>query len=322
MSKSIAMLAFVVAGQFSLAHAADQGRLNASGSNDPDISKEVQSGTIKEDETPAFATTDSPKTLQTDGDQSSLFVADHSIGLHPSLTNDPIEFQRLLPQNQSLVHVDFSSVAGQTAPLFVESTVDERQYAVGVFGSGDGAQAVTSVNGLPATYWFGPQAEFTFVLANGSVQIVFPQDVDAASLIAADVIRADLVESPDTQEVKTFNISMLDRNGYMMGEDRLIPQERPMFVGILSNAPFRSIIISSTAETWMFSSLDYAADQEFPMLEGAEGNVVAGTAMVGEENLTSPNSCHTDASGNTDLYKSGTVISARGIQPICANSGD
>jgi hypothetical protein len=273
MSKSIAMLAFVVAGQFSLAYAADQGRLNASGSNDPDISKEVDSGTIKsEDETPAFATTDSPKTLQTGDDQYRLLVADHSIGLHPSLTNDPTEFERLL-QNQSLVHVDFSSVAGQTAPV----TIEGNNFAVSLNGA---ALALTSYDGLPATYWFGDKAESTFVLANGSVQIVFPQDIDAASLIAADVIRADLVESPDTHEVKAFNITMLDRNGNMMGEDRLIPQERPMFVGILSNAPFRSIIISNTSANWMFSDLNYLTDgriQEEPMLNSS--NVKCGTEI-------------------------------------------
>ena len=244
MKKSIAMLACLATALLNFAHAGD--RFNQHEANGSDGASNF---------TPDEADGSKSLSMLVPDEDPRFKVADQDVQEHPMVTNDPTEFQRLLPQNQSLVHVDFSSVAGQTAPAAVEGN----NFAASLNGD---ALVLTSYDGLPATYWFGDKAESTFVLANGSVQIVFPQDVDAASLVAADVIRSDLVESSGTHEVKAFNITMLDRNGNMTGEDRLIPQERPMFVGILSNVPFRSIIISSTSSNWTFSDLNYSAETD------------------------------------------------------------
>ena len=270
MNKSMAVLAVLMAGQFSLAHAADQ----------------------------------------------PLDHLDH----HPFLTDDPSEFEYIRPQHD-MVNVNFSSAAGQTAPFFVESTVDEFSYVVGVFGR-DYAQSVTSANGLPATYWFGDQAESTFVLANGSVQIVLSDEVIAASMQLSGDEDWKMLRSPDTHEVgQIISVTLVDANGLMVGQQTITDLSStsggPAFLGILSDIPFRSVIISSTAETWMFSNLNYAVDQEEPAL--IEGKVVSGTPTAGEEKLTS---CDLGGSGNTEAFKSGTVVSALGVQPLCANSHD
>ena len=177
-------------------------------------------------------------------------VADHDSRLHPTLTDDSGEFQIDLRPNHSLVEVDFSSVVGQTAPLFVEGN----NFAVSLSGN---AQVVTSYQGLPATYWFGDQTQSTFILANGSVQIVFPQDVDAASLM---VDTSSIAAKLQPDEVRSIQTLLMDSNGNLMGEDRLLLTNSPTFLGILSDIPFRSVIISSTAANWMFSNLNYEAD--------------------------------------------------------------
>ena len=234
MNKSIAVLAFVVAGQFSLAHAsdgvkvlalltpADQGRLNNSASE--------------------MATSDDSSEMM----KGLVALADRGSGLHPTLTDDPGEFEIHVRPNHSLVEVDFASIAGQTAPLTVEGS----NFAVGLNGD---AQVLSSYQDLPPTYWFGDQAESTFVLANGSVQIVFPEDVVAVSLLTSTSVKEKLLPEED----RSIATLLLDANGNIMSEDRLSLDGGTSFLGILSDIPFRSVIISSTAKTWMFSNLNY-----------------------------------------------------------------
>ncbi len=280
MSKSIAMLAFVVAGQFSLAQAADQRQFAGSESAGPDVSKVVTSGAIKfctmnegvcrkrasngpedliaeegrsQDQAPVFSSTNSLKTPHIE-DESRSLLADYDSSLHPTLTDDPTEFQELLPQNQSLVHVDFSSVSGQTAPLFVEGN----NFAVGIFGN---AQALNSYEGMPASNWFGDSADSTFVLANGSLQIVFPQDVAAASLLTSTTgIKEKLSAVSDDQSITTLSVALLDANGTMIGTSLIHLSDGVKELDIPSEVRFRSLIISSTSTHWMFSNLAYKPD--------------------------------------------------------------
>ncbi len=241
MNKSIAVLAFVVAGQFSLAHAsdgvkvlalltpADQGRLNNSASE--------------------MATSDDSSEMM----KGLVALADRGSGLHPTLTDDPGEFEIHVRPNHSLVEVDFASIAGQTAPLTVEGS----NFAAGLNGD---AQVLSSYQDLPPTYWFGDQAESTFVLANGSVQIVFSQDIEGASMsVAFDEDYKMLL--PEQGAVLAFGVTLLDGNGLLVGQQSITVLSPtpggPSFLGILSDIPFRSIIISSTAKTWMFSNLNY-----------------------------------------------------------------
>ena len=255
MNKPIAMLVFVIAGHFSLAHA----------EADP---YKTSTLFVADEAEPARSISMLP------GDEAEgvkclpmrIEVADHDSRLHPTLTDDSGEFQIDLRPNHSLVEVDFSSVVGQTAPLLVEGN----NFAVSLSGN---AQVVTSYQGFPATYWFGDQAEPSFVLVGGTVQIVFSQDVSAVSL-AVD---------GDVMQYLTEQVMLLDVNGDMVGQASFhTTTDGPNTLNVPSNIPFRSVIISNTAETWMFSDLNYAVDQERPMLQ--EGNV-GERGMVGQSGI-------------------------------------
>jgi hypothetical protein len=235
MNKSMAVLAVLMAGQFSLAHA----------------THEVKS----------VAVTD-----ELDVPRSSFM-----------LTDDPSQFEDVI-RSDLLTHVDFSSVAEQTLPFTAQ---DDGRILEGTTMAGDGdtvivrrtlndlqsPQALTSYQGLPATYWFGDQAEAAFVLANGSVQILFPQDVYAASLmIDAGAYNQKLQRELETISDIKAETALIDANGNMIGNVEPttmtdLARGNPAFLGILSDIPFRSVIISSTAETWMFSDLNYVADE-------------------------------------------------------------
>jgi hypothetical protein len=272
MNKSIVMLTLLMASQFSLAHVADQGQLDATDdSRDLDVgvheidgaaghpfltidaNQQAKSRTIEsEGELLALTPSDGVKTLQTDEDQYRL-ATHHGTGLHPTL-KDPDEAQQFLPQDKSLVHVDFSSVSGQSAPLFVEGN----NFAVGIYGN---AQALNSYEGMPASKWFGDSADSTFVLADGSVQIVFPQDVEATSLLTSTTgIKEKLSAVSDDQGITTLSVALLDANGTMISTSLIHLSDGVKELDVPSEVRFRSLIISSTSTHWMFSNLAYKPD--------------------------------------------------------------
>jgi hypothetical protein len=268
MKKSIAILACLAVAPLNFVHAGDRfNRNEANGSasrsnytpDEADGSKSISMLTPDEAEAAKGISM-----LVTNGVQLDT-IADHDGRIHPTMTNDPTEFQRLLPQDQAPVHVDFSTVAGQTAP-FIAGSVKEKKVAIyGELqkpGQMNTAGAVTSYEDMPATYWFGQQAEPTFVLANGSVQIVFQNDVGAISL-AQRTFGDNEKLMPEQGGASNFGVTLLDSEGLLVGQQSIQDSQSgfgPEFLGVISDKPFRSAIISNTSTNWMFSDLKYEGE--------------------------------------------------------------
>ena len=255
MNGSKVMLACVALAQLSFAHAGDSSSNTLK--NGSEIASNVSPGEPDDTKSISFmpGEAEAPKGISMllgNSVQRGAF-ADQGTGLHPTLTNDPMQFQQLLPQNQSMVHVDLSSVSGQTAPLFVEGN----NFVVGIYGD---AQALNSQEGMPASNWFGDSSDSTFVLANRSVQIVFPEDVQATSLLTSTGETNKLSPSDD-RGIPALFVVVLDANGGMISGKLISPStDSPKTLEIPSAIPFRSVIISSTSEKWMFSNLEYDAE--------------------------------------------------------------
>lgn len=260
--KSIVMLALSAAWQLPIAHAetdppkspvllaADQGRLN----NSPEEVEGVKGSNL--------LTADQRRLNQSAAEVSEMISdASHGTGLHPSLTDDPGQFEGHI-KTGTLSHVDFSNVVEEMAPFVVEGA----EGAVSIFGGSGNLhpQAVTSVMGMPASYWFGDQAEPTFVLTNGNVQIVFEQDAVEVSMTVEEVIehvKTEQMASPVDEDYK-FRVALLDTNGNMIGSESLDLTSHPSFLGIASDIPFRSVIVTSTSGNWLFSNLNYAMGED------------------------------------------------------------
>lgn len=170
------------------------------------------------------------------------------------LTDNRGEFEGHI-KTATLNHVDFSDAVGSTAPF----TIDGNDSGTTLVINDSGTTVVTSAAGLPASYWFGDQAESAFLEVHGSVQLGFPQNVNAVSLAIGAFTNSTQVLTIKEGQVGS-TIVLLDKDGNMIDSDSIVlNMGKPNFLGVISKIPFRSIVISSTASDWLFSRLNYAA---------------------------------------------------------------
>jgi hypothetical protein len=261
MNKPIAILAFFIAGQLSVAHATTDDATQTQVEEPSGVEGPKSSSTVSSLE---------PNDNLGSVEKRNLAESEQEYEPTQTLTNDPNQFNDMLTGvkgHRSLVHVNFDSVAGQTAPFFVAGSNDD--IGVSIYGS-NGAlrpQAVTTVDGMPATHWFSEKADSTFVLvqstqtsrfSDGSVKIVFPQDIYATNLRIAE---ASEVTSLADNLVLHPGVALIDTNGVMVGAGSVnLAANKSAFLGVISDIPFRSMLISSTADKWMLSDLNYDAD--------------------------------------------------------------
>ena len=255
MNKSIVILACVALAPLNFAHAGDRSITLKNGSNTASNFTPEEADGAKSMSMLTADEADAAKgiSMSVPSANPNNKAANHDGRMHPTITNDPNQFHQLLPHNQTLLHVDLSSVSGQASPFFVEGN----NFAVGILGN---AQVLNSYEGMPASNWFGDSTDSTFVLANGSVQIVFPQDVQATSLLTTTGDKEKLSAFSDDQGIATISVALLDANGTMISTSLIHLSDGVKELDIPSDVGFRSVILSSALRSWMFSNLTYETE--------------------------------------------------------------